>query len=78
MPTQVQTEPSTDRYLINNTSGEAITITLDPNAFNGDQVFIADINGNAATHPISVTYDGSPVATIGTGASATAASRPGA
>jgi len=61
-----QTEPSVDRYLIDNTSGATIAVVLDPNAFNGDQVMIADVNGNAAGFPISVTYHGSPVATIGT------------
>ncbi len=47
----VTTDPEVDAYLVD---AVPLTITLDPNAFNGDQVLIQDITNAAATHPITV------------------------
>jgi hypothetical protein len=47
----VTTDPEVDTYLVN---AVPLTITLDPNAFNGDQVLIQDITDDAAVHPITV------------------------
>jgi len=49
------TEPNIDRYIVVTPSGgPAVTVTLDPNAFNGDQVTIVDGAGNAAAHNITI------------------------
>jgi len=50
----VQTVAHIDRYLVFTPSGEPVTVTLDPNAFDGDQVTIVDAAGNAGTFPITV------------------------
>ena len=47
----VTTDPEVDAYLV---EAVPLTITLDPNAFNGDQVLIQDITNEAASHPITV------------------------
>ncbi len=47
----VTTDPEVDAYLVD---AVPLTVTLDPNAFNGDQVLIQDITNAAATHPITV------------------------
>ena len=47
----VTTDPEVDAYLVD---AVPLTITLDPNAFNGDQVLIQDITNAAASHPITV------------------------
>jgi hypothetical protein len=49
------TQPHIDRYLVVTTpSGPSITITLDPNAVDGDQVVIQDASGQAAAFPIQI------------------------
>ncbi len=49
------TEHNTDRYLVVTPgAGPAVTATLDPNAFEGDQVTILDVSGNAGTFPITI------------------------
>jgi len=47
----VTTDPEIDAYLVD---AVPLTVTLDPNAFNGDQVLIQDITNAAASHPITV------------------------
>ncbi len=47
----VTTDPEIDAYLVN---AVPLTITLDPNAFNGDQVLIQDITNDAAANPITI------------------------
>ena len=47
----VTTDPDVDAYLVD---AVPLTITLDPNAFNGDQVLIQDITNSAETNPIVV------------------------
>jgi hypothetical protein len=47
-----QTEPHIDRYCVEATG--PLTVTLDPNAFDGDQVVILDAAGNAATNNITL------------------------
>lgn len=59
-----QTEAHIDRYLINNASTSGIAVTLDPNAFNGDQVTLIDVAGNAGSLPIAVSYQGQSIASI--------------
>ncbi len=59
-----QTEARIDRYLVNNTSTSGVAVTLDPNAFNGDQVTLIDVAGNATSLPITVSYQGQNVASI--------------
>jgi len=59
-----QTEPHVDRYCVEATA--PMTVTLDPNAFDGDQVVILDAAGNAGTFNITVvpgvgTIDGASV-----------------
>jgi hypothetical protein len=49
--TAVTTDPEVDAYLVD---AVPLTITLDPNAFNGDQVLIQDITNAAAAHPITI------------------------
>jgi hypothetical protein len=49
------TESHVDRYIVVTPSGGPdVTITLDPNAYNGDQVSIVDGAGNAGTRTITV------------------------
>jgi len=55
------TEAHVDMYAVNALSG-AVTLTLDPNAFNGDQVLIQDVANNAGTQPIVI--NASPGQTI--------------
>jgi len=45
------TDSKVDAYLVD---AVPLTITLDPNAFNGDQVLIQDITNAAASNPITV------------------------
>jgi hypothetical protein len=52
--TDVQTVAHVDRYLVF-TPDVPLTVTLDPNAFDGDQVTIVDAAGNAGTYPITIT-----------------------
>ncbi len=47
----VTTEPEIDAYLVD---AVPLTITLDPNAFNGDQVLVQDITNDAAANPITI------------------------
>ena len=47
----VTTDPEVDAYLVD---AVPLTITLDPNAFNGDQVLIQDITNDAASNPITI------------------------
>ncbi len=47
----VTTDPEIDAYLVD---AVPLTITLDPNAFNGDQVLIQDITNDAAANPITI------------------------
>ncbi len=47
----VTTDPEIDLYLV---AAVPLTITLDPNAFNGDQVVIQDITNDAAANPITI------------------------
>src|SRR5580658_4039865 len=47
----VTTDPEVDAYLVD---AVPLTVTLDPNAFNGDQVLIQDITNAAAANPITV------------------------
>src|SRR5271169_2802079 len=47
----VTTDPEIDAYLVD---AVPLTITLDPNAFNGDQVVIQDITNDASSHPITI------------------------
>ena len=49
--TAVTTDPEVDAYLVD---AVPLTITLDPNAFNGDQVLIQDITNDAAASPITI------------------------
>jgi hypothetical protein len=50
-----QTEAHVDRYLVATPSmGPAVTVTLDPSAFNGDQVVIQDASLNTSTYPITI------------------------
>ncbi len=49
--TAVTTDPDVDAYLVD---AVPLTITLDPNAFNGDQVLVQDITSSAASHPITI------------------------
>jgi len=57
---QIMTESFTaeahiDRYIVLTPGGGPnVTVTLDPNAFNGDQVTIVDGAGNAAAHNITI------------------------
>jgi len=61
--TDFQTEAHVDRYLVLTPHlGPAITITLDPSAFNGDQVVIQDVSFNSSTFPITV--DGTVIGDI--------------
>lgn len=55
------TEAHVDLYLIDAVLGSPVTATLDPNAFNGDQVVIQDV-GDAAVQPITI--NASPGQTI--------------
>jgi len=50
----VQTVSHIDRYLVFTPSDAPVTVTLDPNAFEGDQVTVLDAAGNAGTFPITV------------------------
>ncbi len=47
----VTTDPEIDAYLVD---AVPLTITLDPNAFNGDQVLVQDITNDAAANPITI------------------------
>ena len=47
----VTTDPEIDAYLVN---AVPLSITLDPNAFNGDQVLIQDITNDALANPITI------------------------
>ncbi len=47
----VTTDPEIDAYLVD---AAPLTITLDPNAFNGDQVLVQDITNDAASNPITI------------------------
>ena len=49
--TAVTTDPEVDAYLVD---AVPMTITLDPNAFNGDQVLVQDITNDAASNPITI------------------------
>jgi hypothetical protein len=44
----------TDLYLVNAPTGAPVTVTLDPNAVQGDRVAIQDSSGDADTQPISI------------------------
>ena len=47
----VTTDPEIDAYLVD---AVPLTITLDPNAFNGDRVLIQDITNDAGAHSITI------------------------
>jgi len=50
-----EAEAHVDRYIVVTPSGGPnVTVTLDPNAFNGDQVTVVDGAGNAAAHNITL------------------------
>ncbi len=62
-------ESHIDMYAVDAALGSPVTLTLDPNAFNGDQVIVQDVGNNAGSQPILV--QASPGQTIlnGLGAS---------
>ncbi len=47
----VTTDPEIDAYLVD---AVPLVVTLDPNAFNGDQVLIQDITNDAGANPITI------------------------
>jgi hypothetical protein len=66
--TSQTTEPHIDMYAVDEDVGSPVTLTLDPNAFNGDQVVVQDVGDNAGTEAITIQV--SPGQTIlGVGAS---------
>jgi hypothetical protein len=48
------TEAHIDMYAVDAAPGSPVTLILDPNAFNGDQVVIQDVGDNASEQPIVV------------------------
>ena len=68
MTASFRTAPNVDQYLVDAPNGTPVDVTLDPNAFNGDRVEIADIAGNAMTQPINVVAL-APQTIVGFGAS---------
>ncbi len=48
------TEAHVDMYAVDAALGSPVVLTLDPNAFNGDQVVVQDVADNAGTQPILV------------------------
>lgn len=45
------TEAHVDMYAVDAALGSPVVLTLDPNAFNGDQVVVQDVADNAGTQP---------------------------